>query len=85
MSDSYTKTMVEELAGVSLDVGSANELLTSSIIKYLSDKGLIDLGDYLLFNTETQQKISQNIDNEREKRILNMVFENHRKNFEKSE
>lgn len=85
MSNKYTEAMVEQLTGVSMDVGSANELLTSSIIKYLSDKGVIDLDDYLLFNTEIQQKISQNIDNEREKQILNRVFENHRKNFEKPE
>lgn len=75
--------VTETLTGNMLDFTLANQLLTSSVIKYLSEKGVIEIDDYLDFNKAIQDRIiaryseDGNI-SEGKKDSLQYIFELHR-------
>lgn len=79
MNDDDIKNMLKPV----FDIGQANQLLSSSIIKYLVDKQLIDLKDYIEYNTDIQNKIVENLDDDGEKAFVKYVFTNHRMDFDK--
>lgn len=77
MNDDDIKSILKPV----FDIGQANQLLSSSIVKYLIDKQLIDLKDYIEYNKDIQEKIETNLDDEQEKKLVEFVFSNHRLDF----
>lgn len=85
MNKEVLEAITTNMVDLSFNFGFANQLLVSSLVKYLADKQLIDLDDYLQHNQETQEYLLQILDNEREKDLVEKIFAMHRKDFEKPE
>lgn len=74
-----------EVSDLALDLAAANQLLSSSIIRYLADQGVIDLQDYLLYNEKTQQNLVEMLEVARVQECVKRTFEAHRRDFERPE
>ncbi|OAV36022.1 hypothetical protein AO364_1190 [Moraxella catarrhalis] len=85
MNKDDLEVIVTNMTEVSLDVGFANQLLVSSLVKYLADKNIIDLDDYLAQNQQIQDYLISQSRNDRENKLIEKVFTEHRKDFEKPE
>ncbi|MPW78366.1 hypothetical protein [Moraxella catarrhalis] len=85
MNKDDLEVIVTNMTEVSLDVGFANQLLVSSLVKYLADKNIIDLDDYLAQNQQIQDYLISQSRNDRENKLIEKVFTAHRKDFEKPE
>jgi len=75
--------VTETLTGNMLDFTLANQLLTSTVIKYLSEKGVIEIDEYLDFNKTMQDRIIGRYDEDGsiskdKKDSLQYIFELHR-------
>lgn len=85
MSKDELEAIAANMVEVSLDVGLANQLLVSGLVKHLADKKVIDLDDYLAENQELQNYLANQSINDREKSLIEKIFTAHRKDFEKPE
>ena len=70
MNEEVLDVTTTKMVDLSFNFGFANQLLVSSLVKYLVDKQLIDLDDYLQHNQETQEHLLKVLDNETEKNLL---------------
>lgn len=75
--------VTETLTGNMLDFTLANQLLTSTVVKYLSEKGVIEIDEYLDFNKTMQDRIIGRYDEDGsiskdKKDSLQYIFELHR-------
>lgn len=85
MNKDELEVIATNIADVSLDVGFANQLLVSGLVKYLADKKIIDLDDYLTHNQHMQEHLINVFDEETDKILIEKIFTSHRKDFEKPE
>lgn len=88
MKEEVAQLVTEKLTESGLDMNHANQLLVSSVIKYLSDMQVIDLQHYLEFSKSTKENILSNFTNESDKmlhKMIELTFDRHRKDFEKPE
>ncbi|WII95012.1 hypothetical protein LU276_08355 [Moraxella haemolytica] len=87
MNIDEVSAVAEGLTGVSLDVCQANRLLVSSLVKYLANKNVIDLDDYLDYSQQVKELLINNTDSESglNSTIIDFVFELHQNDFRKPE
>lgn len=87
MNIDEVSAVAEGLTDVSLDVCQASRLLVSSLVKYLADKNVIDLDDYLNHSQQVKELLINNADSENELNgtIIDFVFELHQNDFRKPE
>lgn len=90
VAESLAKPMAENI--ISLDV--ANCCLISSVIKHLSDKGVIDLDEYIASNEQIEKMFAErarnnkHVDNElgqRDAQYINEIFDLHRSHLTNQE
>lgn len=68
MNEEVLEAITTKMVDLSSDFGFANQLLVSSLVKYLVDKQIIDLDDYLQHNQETQEYLLKVLNDETEKK-----------------
>ena len=74
---------IKTLADMSTDLtwsdANADRLLSGSIIKYLIDKGIVDVDDYISHTTEVKEHLLKfrELDDDRDRKILEMTFNQH--------
>lgn len=85
MNKDELEAIVTNMTDVSLDIGFANQLLISSLVKYLADKKIIDLDDYLAQNQQIQDHLTSQPRSDIENKLIEKVFAAHRKDFENPE
>lgn len=85
MNKDELEAIVTNMTDISLDIGFANQLLISSLIKYLADKKIIDLDDYLAQNQQIQDHLTSQPRSDMENKLIEKVFTAHRKDFENPE
>lgn len=76
MNEEVLEAITTKMVDLSSDFGFANQLLVSSLVKYLVDKQIIDLDDYLQHNQETQEYLLKVLNDETEKILLRNSFKN---------
>lgn len=85
MNESIAQTIGETTSRFSLDNALANQLLLSTLVKYLADKQVIELQDYLDYHQKMQNHLEEFIKDEVQQSLIKLFFEAHRKDFEKPE
>ena len=97
MDEDTAQTLIEPMFSNIISMDRANALLVSSLVKYLAEKGLIDLDKYLESNKKTeeliknatlQRGVSPDVsedDLQRNVDFVNHVFSMHREDFTKPE
>ena len=73
------KTLADMSTDLTLSVANADRLLSGSIIKYLIDKGIVDVDDYISHTTEIKEHLLKfrELDDDRDRKILEMTFNQH--------
>ncbi|MFW1645007.1 hypothetical protein [Acinetobacter guillouiae] len=71
----------EELAKFALKGDKANRLLIGHLVKFLSDKGVIDLEDYLSSVTEFKEHALDLLESENEAELIELAFDLHLNDF----
>jgi len=81
------ESLLEASTDLTMSVNSANRLLSSSIIAYLVDKGIVDIEDYITHTDKVKKYLLDNREfgSDREKYILDSTFDLHINDLKKHE